>query len=144
MYCSIFKQCSVCSVVLVYLIMQSACVSQNRKIKSKKIQLEKMEPVTLFSFKTNYTVEKGQELEFSYESNSSIGTTADYKVEDETIIEYIKTEVSTPNTQEGTGGNNENITFVFKALKIGTTKIIIQEYNQLKLEDQHEFMITIK
>lgn len=144
MYYSIFRQCMIYSIVLLYLMAQSACIPQNQNVKPQKTKIGKMEPVTLYSFKINYTVKKGQRLEFSYERNGSIGTAADYRLEDETIIEYVETEVSTPNAVEGLGGYNENVTFIFEALKIGTSKIIVQEYYRLEPKEKHEFIITIE
>lgn len=144
MYYSIFRQCMTYSIVLLYLMTQSACISQNQNVKPQKTKIGKMEPVTLYSFKINYTVKKGQRLEFSYERNGSIGTAADYRLEDETIIEYVETEVSTPNAEDELGGHNENVTFIFEALKIGTSKIIVQEYYRLEPKEKHEFIITIE
>lgn len=144
MYCLNSNRYIVYIILLLCLMMQTACVSQHQKTNSKSTQSNKMEPVTLFSFKTNYTVKKGQQLEFSYEGNASVGTTADYQLEDENLIKYVTTEVSTPNAEEGAGGYNENITFIFEALQIGKSKIVVQEYNQLEPSKRYEFVITIE
>lgn len=144
MHCFNSNQWLVYMILFLCLTIQNACVSQHQKINSKSTQSSKMEPVTLYTFKTNYTVKKGQQLEFSYEGNASVGVTADYKLEDKTLIKYVTTEVSSPNAVEGAGGYNENITFIFEALKVGKTKIIIQEYDQLEPSKQYEFVVTIE
>lgn len=132
--------------VFLFLIMQSACFAQKKDLikgLNNENQSKKMEPVTLLSFRTDYTVQKGQRLEYSYESNPSVGNTADYVISDDKTVAYIDKEVDSNHTG-GEGGNDDVITFVFEAVKAGKCEIIIKDYFRDELKDEHIFVITVE
>ncbi len=92
-------------------------------------------------------------FEIKYEMSSGIPFKWEHEIEDKEICEFVKKEVTGEKTKEPICGGPIEITYYFKGLKEGTTKIIfkyinfadnyVSEINEYQISVDKELIITL-
>ena len=81
--------------------------------------------------KSEVTVRVGEFFYFEYHRHGSVGFDADFEVEDDNIVELVRSECEylyPERMKPGwTGGDKERCRWVFKALAFGETRINIRK-----------------
>ena len=77
--------------------------------------------------------EKGKQIELTYTSNGGVPYRWEYEIEDESIIECVKTYVIKDENKGGRVGAPIYTNYVFKGLKKGTTTITFRYVNIIDL-----------
>ena len=85
-----------------------------------------------------------KELELTYKTNGGVPYKWEYKIEDESIVEFVKTkEVKSESDKELTGGP-VYINYIFKGLKEGKTTIIFKYINITDKSIEKEEKVEVK
>ncbi len=77
----------------------------------------------------NHFVKNLNELELTYEINAGIPFKWQYVIEDESIVEFVKSYVIRDDNKGGLVGASVYTNYVFRGLKEGTTTITFQYVN---------------
>ena len=85
-----------------------------------------------------------KELELTYKTNGGVPYKWEYRIEDESIVEFVKTkEVKSESDKELTGGP-VYINYIFKGLKEGKTTIIFKYINITDNSIEKEEKVEVK
>ena len=83
-------------------------------------------------------------LELTYETNGGVPFKWEYQIEDESIVEYVKSYVVKDENKNGKVGAPIYTNYVFKGLKKGTTTITFRYVNIIDNSISTEEIINIK
>ena len=107
-----------------------------------------MKVVKLSPFKKELHLEKGDYCTFTYHEHVSVGYTADFDIEDATVLRHLETNTQYEDPERmkngTTGGDAAQTTFTFEAIQQGTTLLFIHKYFRFDLEEEFQFRIIIK
>lgn len=94
-------------------------------------------------------IEKGDRLLFTYTEHVSVGYTADFEIEDLSVLRHLETTTvyDHPEMLDDpmiTGADEAKTTFLFEALSEGTTLLLISKYFRFEVEESLSFRIHVK
>lgn len=78
---------------------------------------------------TSFKSSSGNELELTYETYGGAPHKWEYKIEDESIVKFVKTKDITPDNEKNLVGGVVYTNYVFKGLKQGKTTITFKYVN---------------
>lgn len=85
-----------------------------------------------------------KELELTYKTNGGVPYKWEYKVEDESIVKFVKTKDITSNEDKKLDGGPVYTNYIFKGLKQGKTTITFKYINIVDGSIDKEEKITVK
>ncbi len=85
-----------------------------------------------------------KELELTYKTNGGVPYKWEYKIEDESIVEFVKTKDVTPESDKELTGGPVYINYIFKGLKEGKTTIIFKFINITDNSIEKEEKVEVK
>lgn len=85
-----------------------------------------------------------KELELTYKTNRGVPYKWEYKIEDESIVEFVKTKDVTPESDKELTGGPVYINYIFKGLKEGKTTIIFKYINITDNSIEKEEKVEVK
>ena len=85
-----------------------------------------------------------KELELTYKTNSGVPYKWEYKIEDESIVEFVKTKDITSEEDKTLNGGPIYTNYIFKGLKQGKTTITFKYINITDGSIDKEETITVK
>lgn len=85
-----------------------------------------------------------KELELTYKTNGGVPYKWEYKIEDESIVEFVKTRDVTKDEDKKLNGGPVYINYVFKGLKEGKTTITFVYKNITDGSIEKEDKVTVK
>ena len=85
-----------------------------------------------------------KELELTYKTNGGVPYKWEYKIEDESIVEFVKTKDITSEEDKKLTGGPVYINYIFKGLKKGKTTITFKYVNITNGSIEKEDKIVVK
>ena len=85
-----------------------------------------------------------KELELTYKTNGGVPYKWEYKIEDESIVEFVKTKNVTSESDKELTGGPVYINYIFKGLKEGKTTIIFKYINITDNSIEKEEKVEVK
>ena len=85
-----------------------------------------------------------KELELTYKTNGGVPYKWEYKIEDESIVEFVKTKDITSESDKELTGGPVYINYIFKGLKEGKTTIIFKYINITDNSIEKEEKVEVK
>ena len=85
-----------------------------------------------------------KELELTYKTNGGVPYKWEYKIEDESIVEFVKTKDITSESDKELTGGPVYINYIFKGLKEGKTTIIFKYINITDNSIEKEEKLEVK
>ncbi len=85
-----------------------------------------------------------KELELTYKTNGGVPYKWEYKIEDESIVEFVKTKDVTSESDKELTGGPVYINYIFKGLKEGKTTIIFKYINITDNSIEKEEKVEVK
>lgn len=85
-----------------------------------------------------------KELELTYKTNGGVPYKWEYKIEDESIVEFVKTKDVTSESDKELTGGPVYINYIFKGLKEGKTTIIFKYINIIDNSIEKEEKVEVK
>ena len=85
-----------------------------------------------------------KELELTYKTNGGVPYKWEYIIEDESIVEFVKTKDITPKKDKELAGGPVYINYIFKGLKEGKTIITFKYINITDGSVEKEDKVTVK
>ena len=85
-----------------------------------------------------------KELELTYKSNAGVPYKWEYKIEDESIVEFVTTKDITSKKDKELNGGPIYTNYIFKGLKEGKTTITFKYINIVDDTVEKEETITVK
>ena len=85
-----------------------------------------------------------KELELTYKTNGGVPYKWEYKIEDESIVEFVKTKDITSEEDKKLTGGPVYINYIFKGLKKGKTTITFKYVNITNGAIEKEDKIVVK
>ncbi len=85
-----------------------------------------------------------KELELTYKTNGGVPYKWEYKIEDESIVEFVKTKNITSKKDKELTGGPVYINYVFKGLKEGKTTINFKYVNIIDKTIEKEDKVSVK
>jgi len=85
-----------------------------------------------------------KELELTYKTNGGVPYKWEYKIEDESIVEFVKTKDITSESDKKLTGGPVYINYIFKGLKEGKTTIIFKYINITDNSIEKEEKVEVK
>ena len=85
-----------------------------------------------------------KELELTYKTNGGVPYKWKYKIEDESIVEFVKTKDVTSESDKELTGGPVYINYIFKGLKEGKTTIIFKYINITDNSIEKEEKVEVK
>ncbi len=85
-----------------------------------------------------------KELELTYKTNGGVPYKWEYKIEDESIVEFVKTKDTTSEKDKKIAGGPVYINYIFKGLKEGKTTITFKYVNITDGSIEKEDKVTVK
>ncbi len=85
-----------------------------------------------------------KELELTYKTNGGVPYKWEYKIEDESIVEFVKTKDITSEEDKKLTGGPVYINYIFKGLKKGKTTITFKYVNITNGSIEKENKIAVK
>ena len=85
-----------------------------------------------------------KELELTYKTNGGVSFKWEYKIEDESIVEFVKTKDITSEEDKKLDGGPVYINYVFKGLKEGNTTITFKYVNITDNSIEKEDTVTVE
>lgn len=85
-----------------------------------------------------------KELELTYKTNGGVPYKWEYKIEDESIVEFVKTKDITSKEDKKLTGGPVYINYIFKGLKKGKTTITFKYVNITDGSIEKEEKVTVK
>ena len=85
-----------------------------------------------------------KELELTYKTNGGVPYIWEYKIEDESIVEFVKIKDITPEEYKELDGGPVYINYIFKGLKKGKTTITFKYVNTIDGSVKQEDKLTVK
>ena len=85
-----------------------------------------------------------KELELTYKTNGGVPYKWEYKIENESIVEFVKTKDITSEEEKKQAGGPVYINYIFKGLKEGQTTITFKYVNITDNSVQKEEKVTVK
>ena len=85
-----------------------------------------------------------KELELTYKTNGGVPYKWEYKIEDESIVEFVKTKDVTSESDKKLTGGPVYINYIFKGLKEGKTTIIFKYINITDNSIEKEEKVEVK
>ena len=85
-----------------------------------------------------------KELELTYKTNGGVPYKWEYKIEDESVVEFVKTKDITSEKDKQLDGGPVYINYIFKGLKKGKTTITFKYVNIVDGSVDKEEKITVK
>lgn len=87
---------------------------------------------------------RSKELELTYKTNGGVPYKWEYKIEDESIVEFVKTKDVTSESDKELTGGPVYINYIFKGLKEGKTTIIFKYINITDNSIEKEEKVEVK
>ena len=87
---------------------------------------------------------ESKELELTYKTNGGVPYKWEYKIEDESIVEFVKTKDITSEEDKKLDGGPVYINYIFKGLKEGKTTIIFKYINITDNSIEKEEKVEVK
>ena len=102
------------------------------------------EMTQIIPLKNECTVKVGETLYYSASVHGSVGSSTSVSVNDESIVQLQETKFEYDDEEEAKmpGGDAATKYFIYKALKVGETEMIV--INDFRGETESTFRITIK
>lgn len=85
-----------------------------------------------------------KELELTYKTNGGVPYKWEYKIEDESIVEFVKIKDVTSESDKELTGGPVYINYIFKGLKEGKTAIIFKYINITDNSIEKEEKVEVK
>ena len=85
-----------------------------------------------------------KELELTYKTDGGVPYKWEYKIEDESIVEFVETKDVTSEEDKKLDGGPVYINYIFKGLKEGTTTITFKYVNITDNSIEKEDIVTVK
>ena len=85
-----------------------------------------------------------KELELTYKTNGGVPYKWEYEIEDESIVEFVKTKDVTSESDKELTGGPVYINYIFKGLKEGKTTIIFKYINITDNSIEKEEKVEVK
>ena len=85
-----------------------------------------------------------KELELTYKTNGGVPYKWEYKIEDESIVQFVKTKDITSVEDKKLDGGPVYINYIFKGVKEGKTTITFKYINIIDGSVEQEEKITVK
>ena len=85
-----------------------------------------------------------KKLELTYKTNGGVPYKWEYKIEDESIVEFVETKNITSEEDKKLDGGPVYINYIFKGLKKGKTTITFKYVNILDGSIEKEDKVTVK
>ena len=85
-----------------------------------------------------------KELELTYKTNGGVPYKWEYKIEDESIVQFVKTKDITSVEDKKLDGGPVYINYIFKGVKEGKTTITFKYINIIDGSVEKEEKITVK
>ena len=107
-----------------------------------------MKTLSIDSSISEYHLEIGDLLTFKFREHISVGFTADFEIEDESVLKHKETVTEYQNPErmkiEGiSGADAASTVFVFSAFAEGTTLLLIRNIYRMELESEYRFRIHV-
>lgn len=86
------------------------------------------------------------ELTYSYQEHLFVGDITDFEIEDTGVLQLIGSETNFEQKQfDKDVSVNDGVitTFIFKAIRQGTTLLFIQQYFRSELEKEYQFRVAV-
>ena len=114
--------------------------SQNKKFKPKR----GMERLSVLKGKAELKV--GQKAYYQTTVHGSVGVAARVNVDNSTILKLVDTHFAYKNAQKAkmSGGDKGTKTFIFEALKSGSTTIIVKDVFRSRVKNTYKITINVK
>lgn len=101
--------------------------------------------ILLFVFKFMMIKTKGSKtLELTYKTNGGVPYKWEYKIDNESIVQFVETKNITPDKYKNLDGGPVYINFVFKGIKKGKTTITFKYINIVNKSVEKEETVTVK
>lgn len=85
-----------------------------------------------------------KELELTYKTNGGVPYRWEYKIEDESIVEFVKNKDITSEEDKKLDGGPVYINYIFRGLKEGKTTITFKYVNIVDNSIEKEEKVTVK
>ena len=85
-----------------------------------------------------------KELELTYKTNGGVPYKWEYKIEDESIVEFVKTKNITSKEDKKLAGGPVYINYIFRGLKEGKTTITFKYINIIDDSIEKEDKVRVK
>lgn len=101
--------------------------------------------VTISELQSKVEVKVGQTLKYIASEHGSVGIQSECYSTDETIIKLVEktSEYKDKEKAEMDGGDASHETSIFEALKVGVTRIIINDYYRGELKNTSTIIVTV-
>ena len=112
---------------------------------SKHKKGKKSEPITLLTFRTNYTMTVGQLAEFAGSVHGSVGEEVEVWSTDESILKMVEKDFEYDNPQKSgmSGGDAGTKSYVFEAVKAGEVTVMVRKIYRGEEKDKTELKIVV-
>jgi len=97
--------------------------------------------------KTEAALKINEEAYYSFKKHESVGFTAEYTIDDQSILQCIDTKIEYHNPQrmkqDMPGADSATGTFIFKAVKEGTTILTVKHLYRGTLENEVKINVIV-